>query len=172
MTDCIGVDVHNDIAEFYGCYLDEYDAERFWVHVHVHGGRPYADDRLATAEGECWLWNGATTEANYGRFKVFGQWRAAHRIAFKDFGNKLPDELDIDHLCRIHNCVRPSHLEAVTTQVNMSRGIVAQRTHCKNGHEYTAQNTRLQHRGELTYRLCITCRRAYAREGYKRRSAA
>lgn len=152
-------------AEF---YLDEFDAERFWAHVEFHGGRPYVGDQLATAQGECWLWNGAITERDYGRFRVFGEWRQAHRIAFKDFGNRLPDELEIDHLCRIHSCVNPAHLEPVTRKVNMERGIIANRPCCKNGHAYTDENTRMVKRGQTEYRLCRQCRSDYARDHYLR----
>lgn len=155
-----------------GWYLDEYDAERFWAHVNFHGGTEYKSDPIATAEGECWLWNGANTEADYGRFRVFGIWQSAHRTAYKDFGHKLSDDLDVDHLCRIHPCVNPAHLEAVTHQVNMSRGIRAKATHCKNGHEFTEENTKLIIKGENTTRHCRACRKAYARNLYLRRKNA
>ena len=153
-----------DDAEY---YLDEYDAPRFWAHVNRRGGTTYANDPLATARGECWLWNGSTQY--YGRFRVFGEWRQAHRIAFKDFGGTLPDELHIDHLCRVHSCVNPAHLEPVTRKANMERGIMANRASCKNGHTFSLENTRITKRGQTEYRLCLQCRSDYARNLYARR---
>lgn len=158
----------NPIPSDAGCYLDEYDAERFWSRVDFLGGIDHVSDPLSTAEGECWTWRGALTEAQYGRFRVFGRWVAAHRVAYRDFGARLPDDLDIDHLCRNHSCVRPSHLEAVTAQVNMSRGINAMKSHCKNGHEFTESNTL---RSGLR-RLCATCRREWGQKYYQQRKAA
>jgi hypothetical protein len=154
-----------------GWYLDEADAERFWASVNMHGGEAYRADPLATAEGECWLWTAGLNDAGYGRFRVFGDQRAAHRVAFKDFGKKLPDDLSADHLCRIHACVRPSHVEAVTHAVNMARGVTANKTHCKSGHEFTVENTNSTTRAGKTVRLCRACRKAWSDAACMRRKA-
>lgn len=137
--------------------LDEFDAERFWSHVSEHGGRPYADDPLATAQGECWIWNGRLDD--YGRFKLHSTWHAAHRIAYRDFGHPLPPAMELDHLCRISGCVNPAHVEPVSHTVNVQRGLVALKTHCKWGHEFTPENT-LVPRGRPTRRICRACQRA------------
>jgi hypothetical protein len=162
----------NPIPSEAGCYLDEFDAERFWSLVNFHGGTDHESDRLATAEGECWLWTGGLTEAGYGRFKIFGTVRAAHRVAFKDFGGKMPDEASGDHLCRNHACVRPSHVEAVTHAVNMSRGVMANKTHCKNNHEFTEANTNRVTKDGKTVRHCRACRKAWGAAAYQRRKSA
>jgi hypothetical protein len=41
----------------------------------------------------------------------------------------IPDGLVIDHLCRVHNCVNPEHLEPVTPAENTRRGHLAKLTH-------------------------------------------
>lgn len=147
-----------------GWFLDEYDAERFWSRVNLHGGTAYEQDPLANAAGECWVWTGAINGGGYGWFRLFGRDAKPHRIAYRDFGNKLPDELEIDHLCRNKACVNPAHLEAVTHQENVSRGVAGNRTHCPHGHEYSPENTTVFVRNGREVRYCSTCLRESQRK--------
>ena len=69
-----------------------------------------------------------------------------HRIMYRLFRGEIDPELTLDHLCRVRNCVNPDHLEEVTHGENISRGNPswkqnAAKTHCKRGHEFTAENT-------------------------------
>lgn len=157
-----------------GYYLDEYDAARFWAHIDFHGGTPYVNDPLATASGNCWNWNGEVAKHvnEYGRFKVFGQWRQAHHISFLDFDNVIPNGLEMDHLCRNSRCVNPAHLEAVTHEENVRRGILGAAETCASGHPYTVENTRLEHRKSGSYRACRTCLKLWKRNAYLRRQAS
>lgn len=93
----------------------------------------------------------------------------AHRVAYEEFVGPIPEGLQIDHLCRNRGCVNPYHLEPVTQRENLLRGEgfagrQARQTHCKRGHEFTAENT---HRGSKGERVCRACKiarnRAYAR---------
>lgn len=159
-----------------GCWLDEYDGPRFWDRVSFHGGEPYREDPLvdqARVQGECWPWLGRDHQGEYGRFRLFGRWYQAHRVSFRDFGNPLPDELDIDHLCRNLPCVRPSHLESVTDSVNVLRGAnaIRNRTHCRHGHELTPDNITERKRGERVVLACKTCLDASRRRTYARKTA-
>jgi hypothetical protein len=107
-----------------GWVLDEYDGPRFWAHVDFHGGLDYLADPLARIRadaGECWLWSGWNSDG-YGIIRIWGKILGAHRISYRDFGGTLSDEQDIDHLCRVHACVRPNHLEPVTHAENILRG--------------------------------------------------
>jgi hypothetical protein len=47
----------------------------------------------------------------------------AHRIAYEMTKGLIPEGLVIDHLCRVHCCVNPDHLEAVTQLENVRRGV-------------------------------------------------
>jgi HNH endonuclease len=124
------------------------------------------------APGECWLWTGATTKG-YGRFRGTG----AHRFAYELLVGPIPQGLQLDHLCRVRNCVNPEHLEPVTCQENLRRGFIAKAragqrpTHCPQGHEFTTENTYIW-RGNK--RACKTCNgiRALARYHRKRALAA
>lgn len=110
----------------------------------------------------CWLWVGFTGRDGYGRHQAAGRHRLAHRTAYEAFVGPIPDGLQLDHLCRVRHCVNPEHLEAVTQQINVLRGVSpiaqhARKTHCINGHPFNAENTRFNHRG---WRQCRACQRA------------
>lgn len=84
---------------------------------------------------------------------------------------EIPEGLVLDHLCRVHNCVNPQHLEPVTIQENLARGygicaVNARKTHCQNGHPFDAANT--SYEGPNKNRRCKACDAAKKR----RKSAA
>lgn len=116
----------------------------------------------------CWLWTGYVNKKGYGRFsKHQGKGVMAHRWSYEFFVGDIPNELVLDHLCEVKNCVRPNHLEAVTNQENLRRGSVGHknaehhrsRTHCRNGHEYTKETTVAQSRKTrgVVVRKCMIC---------------
>jgi hypothetical protein len=132
-------------------------APRFWAKV----------DRRSPAE--CWQWQANASPNGYGRFYRDGRQHGAHRVAYELNVGPIPEGLTIDHLCKNTRCVNPNHLEAVPAAVNMLRGDSpcarnARKTHCKHGHEFTPENTRLSSRG----RACLTCEK----EALKRRRRA
>jgi len=107
---------------------------------------------------ECWNWTAYRDENGYGRFSVNGRYVLAHRFAYEALVGPIPEGLELDHLCRNRACENPWHMEPVTCQVNVLRGIGlaalnAAKTHCPQGHPYDADNTR-HYRG---WRYCITC---------------
>lgn len=118
-------------------------------------------------EGECWTWQGYRLPGGYGQIGVGARrMRLAHRVSYVVFKGNIPDGLEIDHICRNTSCINPHHLEAVTSSTNARRGNTiarknAAKTHCKHGHEFTAENTIL-HKGK--YRNCKTCVRASKRK--------
>lgn len=103
---------------------------------------------------ECWNWTGNLDRKGYGVMAIGKIPTKAHRIAYTVITDAIPCGLVIDHLCRNRRCVNPDHLEPVTQEENKRRGVAA-RTHCKHGHEYTAENT-ITSRG---FRECRTCDR-------------
>lgn len=61
--------------------------------------------------------------------------------------------------------VNPAHLEAVTHKENLQR-MSARMTHCRRGHEFTAQNTRTLKSGKRICRTCQKWGRIAKEEGY------
>jgi hypothetical protein len=89
----------------------------------------------------------------------WGHGRYGHRRAYERAYGRIPDGLEIDHLCRNRACINPEHLEAVTHAENVRRAAVLV-TGCKQGHPFTPENTYL-FRGK--YRRCRTCKRRWDR---------
>lgn len=120
----------------------------------------------------CWLWTGATFKkedgSEYGLFAVSSQRKSvgAHRVSYELHTGAIPDGLVIDHKCRVKLCVNPDHLRAVTQKINATENndsvcaMNARKTHCKRGHEFTAENTKLIPGG----RDCRECRRMRRRK--------
>lgn len=106
----------------------------------------------------CWEWGGSTTPGGYGLISVGGKRDYTHRVVYRAMVGAIPDNYDIDHICRNRSCCCPSHLDAVTRKENLLRGfgwagINARKTHCKRGHAFTPDNTRMDGRG----RQCRKC---------------
>lgn len=132
--------------------LTEKNKARFWAKVSV---RQYG----------CWEWNGCKHTHGYGRFYLNRRWIMAHRISYIIFNKSIPDNREIDHICRNRQCVNPDHLEAVTHKENTRRGfgptgINAQKTNCpKCGGEYTDF-------GRPRGRVCVPCARIANKNHY------
>lgn len=119
-------------------------AERLWAKVHK--------------TEDCWLWTGTLDGCGYGMIRIDRQKQSrVHRVVYEFEVGPIPRGFQIDHLCRVRNCVNPAHLEPVTHRENMFR---SRRSHCFRGHEFTEENT-------LWMRACRRC----AREGAARRRA-
>lgn len=114
----------------------------------------------------CWVFD-CLTGSGYGQFQVEHVHHAAHRWSYQFLIADIPDELTLDHLCRVRACVNPWHLEPVPHRINILRGegpaaINARRTQCVNGHPFTSDNTYVTPDGRRQCRTCIR-RRSQAR---------
>ena len=78
--------------------------ERFWVKVDKTDG--------------CWLWTAGKIWGGYGRIKVDGRTRRAHRVAYEWANGPIPAGLDLDHTCHVPACVNPAHLRLATNAQN------------------------------------------------------
>lgn len=128
---------------------------------------------VANEHGLCWLWSGPLGRKGYVRFRTEDGTKASiHRWAYELMVGPIPEGLTIDHLCRNTNCANPDHLEPVTDLENIARGTQGKyqrdKTHCRNGHEFSPENTYVNPEG---HRACIECRRAVGRINDAKRRA-
>ena len=137
---------------------------RFWAKVEI---------RDCGYRTKCWVWTAYRDAGSYGHYTFAGRGWLAHRVAYEAFKSWIPEDLEIDHLCRNHSCVNPDHLEAVPGEENRRRGLVPDfglhnrtKTHCPQGHFYDEENTYLDKKNNK--RHCRTCNREWLRQ-YRRR---
>lgn len=116
----------------------------------------------------CWNWTAYTSKLGYGQYGYKGKLSSPHRLSYEYFNGKIPKGMDLDHICRNPSCCNPKHLQVVTHQENVRRGLAGfvtglrqrAKTHCPQGHEYTLKNTYIY---PITgKRACRTCFRLRA----------
>jgi hypothetical protein len=128
-------------------------------------------DFLRESESGCWEWTGTMTPQGYGRFNINGNAHYTHRWAYETLVRPIPEGLVLDHLCRNRRCCNPAHLDVVTHQTNLARGmspsaVVVRTNVCKRGHDLTEDNVYWQ-RGTRVCRAC-TRERQIARRAERR----
>lgn len=123
----------------------------------------------------CREWTGYTAKG-YGRLYdgLIKRSDRTHRIAWRLYVGPIPDGMELDHLCRNTRCAEVRHLEPVIHRVNVLRGeapaaVAARSQECRRGHEYTAENTRVERSGR---RRCLTCEREWSARAYIRKREA
>lgn len=96
-------------------------------YVNGHNGVQNAalGPKYRVAANGCWEWLGNRDRLGYGRTwsRSVGHSVLAHRHFWLERHGSVPDTLD--HLCRNPSCVNPDHLEPVTRQENVRRGVRA-----------------------------------------------
>lgn len=142
-------------------------ASRFWSKVDIK------------SRDECWPWTASRSREGYGMFRVAkagesgAHMTGAHRVAYTLYIGEIPPGFQIDHLCRVRECVNPYHLDAVSQRENLLRGnglpgINHRKTHCLRGHPLEGDNIKYKRspRGRL-WRACRTCDVERQRRNYR-----
>lgn len=120
--------------------------------------------------GPCLIYLGADNGNGYGQFSYRGKNGYAHRYAWERVHGPIPDDLTVDHLCRVRRCVNVEHMELTDRLDNYLRG-VASRKFCPNGHPYIEENLVVKD-GRPGVRFCRKCRDETARRTGLRRTKA
>lgn len=94
--------------------------------------------RQRTVVGDgCWMWTTPINDQGYGAFAVRRDTKTAHRWAYILFVGPVPDDLEVDHICNVHGCVRPDHLQLLTQAENLAKrqfDYVDDSIRCDRGH--------------------------------------
>jgi len=127
----------------------------------------------------CWEWQGsANSRMGHGSFWDGSRKMLAHRWSYEFFIEEIPKGFFVCHHCDNACCVNPFHLFTGTQKDNMAdcaaKGRIysgpnhyALRTHCKNGHEFSNENTQYNKYGS---RICRTCRIFNNKQRYVRKA--
>lgn len=121
---------------------------------------------ISVNDGGCWEWQRRKDKDGYGVMwigaKPDRKIMFAHRVSYAEMVGEIPNGLQLDHLCRNRSCVNPEHLEPVTSAENTKRGLISRgnENFCQNGHQRTAENTRINPSG---YKACRPCHAANMR---------
>jgi hypothetical protein len=120
----------------------------------------------------CWIWKGSIDKRmGYGLIYVPRIMLLAHRVAYVLFKGPIPRgrDIQVDHLCRVRDCVNPDHLELVTRRDNILRGVSplansARARFCCRGHAKIEANLFISKDGR---KRCLLCKRIRANRNYR-----
>lgn len=98
---------------------------KFWSRAWVAPSKRWAKAKPDLTP--CWHWLGTKTKDGYAWYHFRGKTQKGHRVSYEHFIGPCPAGLVPDHLCRVRECVNPSHLEWVTSAENTRRGVAARR---------------------------------------------
>ncbi len=94
------------------------------------------NEKWIEVESGCHEWQAAKNSEGYGNFwdKRFQTMRGAHRVGWEMLMGEVPDNMEIDHICKNKACVRLDHLRMVTGSQNTMYGHGSTLVICKYGH--------------------------------------
>lgn len=74
----------------------------------------------------CWEWSGHLAKGGYAQISRDHRTQWTHRYLYELMIGPLGANVRVlDHLCRVRACVNPDHMQVVTQQENVRRGLAA-----------------------------------------------
>lgn len=115
----------------------------------------------------CWVSTNRSKATGYGYTTSYkGRKGSQYRILWEIVtGEQVPKGMQLDHLCNNGpgGCVNPDHVQVTTPRENTLRSSnplaqKARQSHCKKGHAFTPENTRVvQRKNGHASRFCMIC---------------
>ena len=132
-----------------------------------------AATRYVVDENDCWVSSYSTSTHGYAQLgwqdgpPGSHKMTLAHRSAFEyHTGERIPDGMTIDHMCRNRRCVNPDHLRMLSMTDNSMRNADGRDFpvgwSCVKNHDSSLRRTRTRkkkngHTSEVTF--CLQCDR-------------
>jgi hypothetical protein len=141
------------------------------------GDLPRLMSKLKPEPSGCLIYQGAVRQdTGYGAIQMRERGsRDAHLVMWELVKGAVPEGMHLDHTCKNRLCCNVEHLEPVTPRVNgyvrneeHVGKVLARRTHCKHGHEFTPENT--MHFEGSRGRKCRECSRLACSAAYHRKN--
>lgn len=119
--------------------------------------------RINVNDDGCWEYNWARDANGYGRIGWQNRTWLAHRAAYALLVGPIPEGAHICHVCDNPPCCNPDHLFIGDAKSNLAdmaakgraRNQNSGKTHCRNGHEFTEENTYVDPLGKRNCRVCL-----------------
>lgn len=110
----------------------------------------------------CLLWTGSCDTGGYGSICINKKTRTVHRLVYELYFGKISRNKVIMHICDTRCCINIRHLKLGTQKQNVIDAVKKNRMYiphknkkfCKNGHEFTEENTKWE---TATHRRCRAC---------------
>jgi hypothetical protein len=116
----------------------------------------YIKSRITVDANGCWLLAMKPTKDGYVLSPRRFPHTVIHRLSYETFVGPIPQGLEIDHLCRVRNCVNPAHCYRGISFAAVNH----KKTHCDHGHELSGDNLYIRPGNR---RGCKTCNKEAAR---------